>query len=282
MKTARSNSTLQFAQEQGERGVTARELGDHLGTHHGSASGALSNLHRKGELLRLTERRGGQSVYVLPAHQQGRPLVPPRINASSLTGAERAMIESYRNRDKVEPEPERDDDQPQELPEPEPGHRWVRLQDFNSIEVGDRILVSFYESDVRTVRSGKVAKIRGGFAFTSSGAIVGAYRFTRSKTGKGQDTRPEVGWWRQAATDDKPLVVWARDADASLIGHTVQFTTTEHGLIDTVLYGIEHRTVRGAKVGDLESSVSLLLLDESVTPTWYDIPSNTRLLIDAD
>lgn len=40
--------------------------------HHGSISGALSNLHQSGSLACLTERRDGCHPYVLPVHVEGR------------------------------------------------------------------------------------------------------------------------------------------------------------------------------------------------------------------
>lgn len=273
-----SNSALQFARLQGARGVTARELGEHMNTHHGSASGALSNLHRKGKLVRLQERRDRQSVYVLPEYVRRREQVQPRINQSSLTEAERAMIQSYRNREQSEP----DRDEPQPGPAPDQDVRWVRIEGFNNVAVGDHIKVSYYEKDVLTVRCGTVGALRNGFALTSLGVVIASQRYTLDSTGVRRDTRPGVGWWRQVPAADGLALVWARDVGADLIGHTVQFTDAVHGHLDTVLYGFEHGTVRGKKVGLLQHTVSLLLLDENLNPTWYEIPPDTRLIIDAE
>lgn len=45
-------------------GATWRDIARMLNLHHGQASGALSNLHRRGFIARLTEKRDRCSVYV--------------------------------------------------------------------------------------------------------------------------------------------------------------------------------------------------------------------------
>jgi hypothetical protein len=65
-------------------GMTWWEVGAALGMHHGAASGALSNLHKAGRLVRLKERRGGSSVYVLPHAVNGRDIAPHgRVRAAA-------------------------------------------------------------------------------------------------------------------------------------------------------------------------------------------------------
>lgn len=64
----------------GRRGMTWREVADTFGTHHGSASGALSNLHRSGAAVRLAEKRDGAGVYVTPENLEGRAWLPHRSN----------------------------------------------------------------------------------------------------------------------------------------------------------------------------------------------------------
>lgn len=54
---------LKNAQHQG---LTWAEAADIAGWHHGTASGALSALHKARIISRLAERRMGSSVYVLP------------------------------------------------------------------------------------------------------------------------------------------------------------------------------------------------------------------------
>lgn len=65
-------------------GVTSRELGKATKTHHGSASAALSNLHKSGTIVRLSLKRNGQSVYVLPKYAKNRPTVSRRSSLDSV------------------------------------------------------------------------------------------------------------------------------------------------------------------------------------------------------
>lgn len=53
-------------------GVTVKELREILEIHHGKASSILSNDHKAGKLARLTEKRNGCRVYVLPEFVDGR------------------------------------------------------------------------------------------------------------------------------------------------------------------------------------------------------------------
>lgn len=55
-------------------GNTQREVSSTLGLGHGSASGALTRLHRADRLARLAQKRNGQYVYVTPQWVGGRPL----------------------------------------------------------------------------------------------------------------------------------------------------------------------------------------------------------------
>lgn len=59
-------------------GITVAELRDapEFGGHHGTASGVLSNLHQKGIICRLMEKRDGCRVYVLPEFVNGRDWEP--------------------------------------------------------------------------------------------------------------------------------------------------------------------------------------------------------------
>jgi hypothetical protein len=56
----------------GSHGITWKELADKTGWHHGTASGALSVLHKDGKIARLTMKRDKCRVYVLPEHVYGR------------------------------------------------------------------------------------------------------------------------------------------------------------------------------------------------------------------
>ena len=56
------------------KGRTVAELDEalaHLG-HHGTISGAVSNLHKKGLIARLAEKRGKNKIYVMPYNVDGR------------------------------------------------------------------------------------------------------------------------------------------------------------------------------------------------------------------
>jgi hypothetical protein len=71
----------------GQTGATWREMLDIVAAddptvHHGTISGALSNLHRDGRVALLAETRPQQrsKVYVLPEHVAGRPTIAPRSN----------------------------------------------------------------------------------------------------------------------------------------------------------------------------------------------------------
>lgn len=62
----------------GTRGLTWLDYAELTGSHHGSASGMLSRLHKDGDALRLAEKRDGQSVYVAPEFRGDRDIVAPR------------------------------------------------------------------------------------------------------------------------------------------------------------------------------------------------------------
>jgi hypothetical protein len=53
--------------------------------HHGTLSGALTNLHMEGYLLRLTAKRDACKIYVAPCNQSGRDIEQPTRNRQSLT-----------------------------------------------------------------------------------------------------------------------------------------------------------------------------------------------------
>lgn len=58
--------------EAGSDGLTWREAADIVGEHHGVVSGALSEMHRRGEIVRLTKTRMRCKVYVVPSEVYGR------------------------------------------------------------------------------------------------------------------------------------------------------------------------------------------------------------------
>lgn len=84
---------LILARQNGTRGVTIAELREKHGTlHHGKMSSALTNLHKDGRLVALTERRLKCGIYVLPefVHHgaETRPYKPNRreIDAQIIVG----------------------------------------------------------------------------------------------------------------------------------------------------------------------------------------------------
>jgi DNA-binding MarR family transcriptional regulator len=76
----RTLSLLLFSRDEG---LTWKELSDKTGWHHGTASGALSVLHKAGLIARLTERRLKCAVYVAPAFVNGRETQTHRPNISA-------------------------------------------------------------------------------------------------------------------------------------------------------------------------------------------------------
>jgi hypothetical protein len=68
----RQRRTLRLVQAAGLGGVTWREVADVTGLHHGQVSGALTNLHHAGHIVRLADRRGRCKVYVHPDYVGGR------------------------------------------------------------------------------------------------------------------------------------------------------------------------------------------------------------------
>lgn len=65
-------ATLGVVKEFEDHGITVGELRTLLDVHHGSASSALSTLHKKGEIARLSDRRDKNRIYVVPAFVNGR------------------------------------------------------------------------------------------------------------------------------------------------------------------------------------------------------------------
>ena len=66
VRAASQKQVLAYVLTSGKGGATVKEVRDATGLHHGVASGALSVLHKRGHLARLTEKRGGCRVYVHP------------------------------------------------------------------------------------------------------------------------------------------------------------------------------------------------------------------------
>jgi hypothetical protein len=72
----RQRAVLALLARRKGHGATWREVSQHVGVHHGSASGTLSNLHRAGRIARLAEVRDRCHVYVLNEDVGGRATEP--------------------------------------------------------------------------------------------------------------------------------------------------------------------------------------------------------------
>jgi len=94
--------TLGLVRRAGIDGLTWRELSEQTGWHHGTASGALSVLHKGGEIARLSERRDKCQIYVLPGNVLGRttadytPNVSARVLREVLTEIEQDLLADRR------------------------------------------------------------------------------------------------------------------------------------------------------------------------------------------
>lgn len=75
--------TLGLLRRAGIDGLTWRDLSDQTGWHHGTASGALSVLHRDGQIARLSERRDKCQIYVTRENILGRPTADYQPNVSA-------------------------------------------------------------------------------------------------------------------------------------------------------------------------------------------------------
>ncbi len=63
-RSARHKKVLKHLEWHGPAGATWRELGQELQLHHGQISGALSNMHKHGEVFTLVEQRDRCHPYV--------------------------------------------------------------------------------------------------------------------------------------------------------------------------------------------------------------------------
>jgi len=79
----RQADTLGLVYRAGIDGLTWRDLSERTGWHHGTASGALSVLHKSGQIARLSERRDKCQIYVVPEYILGRPTADYQPNVSA-------------------------------------------------------------------------------------------------------------------------------------------------------------------------------------------------------
>jgi hypothetical protein len=76
------HATMIALEHAGIDGLTWRELAEITATHHGSASGVLSVLHKAGKIARLTNRRDRCKIYVHPEYVWGRDTEQHASNAT--------------------------------------------------------------------------------------------------------------------------------------------------------------------------------------------------------
>lgn len=73
----RQATTIRLLHAAGRDGLTWKELDIATGwQHHGTTTGALSNLHKAGAIARLTDVRSRCKVYVMPNNVDGRDTEP--------------------------------------------------------------------------------------------------------------------------------------------------------------------------------------------------------------
>lgn len=77
---------MDYLREQADQGATWKEVSELLDVHHGTASGALSILHKAGLLERLKETRGKSKIYVLPEFIMFRETEPPKKIKQAISG----------------------------------------------------------------------------------------------------------------------------------------------------------------------------------------------------
>ena len=82
----RQQDTLCDLFDAGYYGLTWYELAKIQEVHHGSASGALSVLHKAGLIVRLKERRNKSAIYVLPKYVNGREISERKVRTCRNCG----------------------------------------------------------------------------------------------------------------------------------------------------------------------------------------------------
>lgn len=92
----RQQTVIRLLRDSGSSGMTWKDLSDFTGWHHGTASGALSVLHKVEKICRLSLKRGKCKIYVLQDYVNDRAVEPHRGNirgtVSNLT-EEKMMTE---------------------------------------------------------------------------------------------------------------------------------------------------------------------------------------------
>lgn len=71
-RAAFRNKVLTLVAKSKWTGMTAKEVREQIGHHHGAVSGAMTILHSQDRLARLAEKTDNYRVYVLPEFVDGR------------------------------------------------------------------------------------------------------------------------------------------------------------------------------------------------------------------
>lgn len=102
-KTAHvQQSVLHAVAAAGISGVTVAELRDlFTGNHHGSISSALTNLHRSGRIMRLSDTRNRCKIYVLPEFLNHREFEAPKQSIDWKSRAEKLERENAEMRRRI-------------------------------------------------------------------------------------------------------------------------------------------------------------------------------------
>ncbi len=95
-------ATVGYLKAAREVGVTWRELAAAEVWGHGSCSRVLSDLHRTGDVVRLTEKRDGCSVYVLAGYAGDRDTIPHGRVSLDAQALHQALAERAAQADAVQ------------------------------------------------------------------------------------------------------------------------------------------------------------------------------------
>jgi hypothetical protein len=82
----RQQTVIRLIRDSGSTGITWKDLSDLTGWHHGTASGALSVLHKVEKICRLSEKRNRCKIYVMPEYVNDRPTEPHRGSIRGTVG----------------------------------------------------------------------------------------------------------------------------------------------------------------------------------------------------
>ena len=97
MSNITHTQTLALVRDAGTAGMTWSDISRSLGIHHGKASEALSILHHNGQVARLKQRRGANTIYVTPNNIDGRDVIQRRYNNLPDQDLLVSLIETWRD-----------------------------------------------------------------------------------------------------------------------------------------------------------------------------------------